>query len=259
MLSEGVNLQEADAILSYDIHWNPVRLIQRIGRVDHRLKPDLPASIGKSFDIINILPPDEIDRIINLVGTVENRTLRISNALGLDVSFFKDDDPAGNLKEFNATVEGGVSKADEARNAYERLGVDPPDAKTRATLDQLPPGAFGVWQGAPRDGLFALFLMQPKPEATALDRERYAAILGRPILILDQPGSPPLTDAGEILVLLKGTVPGAKSGIPSDEPALTKRLKVLKDAVRSNFADIGLPGTIAPQLVCWMELRKGAS
>ena len=39
VLSEGVNLQEAGAILSYDIHWNPVRLIQRIGRVDRRLRP----------------------------------------------------------------------------------------------------------------------------------------------------------------------------------------------------------------------------
>ena len=37
VLSEGVNLQEAGAILNYDIHWNPVRLIQRIGRVDRRL------------------------------------------------------------------------------------------------------------------------------------------------------------------------------------------------------------------------------
>jgi len=58
--------------------------------------------------------------------------------------------------------------------------------------------------------------------------------------------------------LLKTIPPGTKSGFPSSEAALIKRLKALKDAVRANFADIGLPGTILPQLVCWMELRKGA-
>ena len=51
------------------------------------------------------------------VGAVEDRTLRISNALGLDVSFFKSDDPAGNLKEFNSTYEGEVTLTDQALNA----------------------------------------------------------------------------------------------------------------------------------------------
>ncbi|HLJ54666.1 MAG TPA: C-terminal helicase domain-containing protein, partial [Chthonomonadaceae bacterium] len=256
VLSEGVNLQEADVVLSYDVHWNPVRLIQRIGRVDRRLRPELPESRTKSFEIINILPPDEIDKIINLVGTIENRTLRISNALGLDMSFFKEDDPAGNLKEFNATVEGSTTRADEARNSYARLGVEPPDAKTRDILAQLPPGAFGVWCNAPLNGLFALFQMAPKPEATAADKSRFAAVIGRPVLILDRgDGTPAVHDAGEILVTLGQTVPGAKSGDPSDEAALAKRLKALKDRVRQSFAEINLPGSIVPQLVCWMELR----
>ena len=39
VLSEGLNLQDASRMINYDIHWNPVRLMQRIGRVDRRMNP----------------------------------------------------------------------------------------------------------------------------------------------------------------------------------------------------------------------------
>ena len=39
VLSEGLNLQDASLMINYDLHWNPVRLMQRIGRVDRRLDP----------------------------------------------------------------------------------------------------------------------------------------------------------------------------------------------------------------------------
>ena len=258
VLSEGVNLQEAGAIMSFDIHWNPVRLIQRIGRVDRRLNPVITPD-DHSFDILNVLPPDEINDIINLVGTVENRTLKISKALGLDVSFFKSTDPAGTLKEFNAQYEGEVAPRDLALTEYVKLSVEPPDKRTQAILDATPPGAFGVWKNAPQDGLFALFTMEAKKEASEADRERFAALLGRPVLILEQPGHPPLTDAGQILALLSGTVPDAPSGTPSDEAALSKRLAKLKESVRRQFGEIGLPNTILPKLSCWMELKKGTA
>jgi len=257
VLSEGVNLQEAGAILNYDIHWNPVRLIQRIGRVDRRLDPAITPD-DHAFDIINVLPADEINDIIGLVGAVENRTLKISRALGLDVSFFKSTDPAGNLKEFNAQYEGEVSAADQALTEYVRLTTEPPDARTRAILEATPPGAFGVWGGAPQDGLFALYTMEPKPSATTGDRERFAAVIGRPVFMLEQqPGHPPLTDAGAILGILSQATPDAPSGTPSDEAGLSKRLAKLKEFVRRQYAEISLPATIQPKLVCWMELRQG--
>lgn len=59
ILSEGVNQQEAGAIFNWDIHWNPVRLIQRIGRVDRRLDPAITAG-EHSFTIYNVFPPQEI-------------------------------------------------------------------------------------------------------------------------------------------------------------------------------------------------------
>ena len=45
VLSEGLNLQDATRMINYDIHWNPVRLMQRIGRVDRRMNPEIEAAL----------------------------------------------------------------------------------------------------------------------------------------------------------------------------------------------------------------------
>ena len=45
VLSEGLNLQDATRLINYDLHWNPVRLMQRIGRVDRRLNPEIEAQM----------------------------------------------------------------------------------------------------------------------------------------------------------------------------------------------------------------------
>ena len=70
VLSEGLNLQDATRLINYDLHWNPVRLMQRIGRVDRRLNPEIEAQLladhpeekavrGK-VAFWNFLPPDEL-------------------------------------------------------------------------------------------------------------------------------------------------------------------------------------------------------
>ena len=45
VLSEGLNLQDATRLINYDLHWNPVRLMQRIGRVDRRMNPEIEARL----------------------------------------------------------------------------------------------------------------------------------------------------------------------------------------------------------------------
>ncbi len=254
VLSEGVNLQEAGAIVNYDVHWNPVRLIQRIGRVDRRLDPAITPR-DHEFRVVNVLPPPEIEAIINLVGTIEDRQLKICRALGLDQSFFRASDPAGTLKEFNRLYDGRTTDKDEAAQAYATLFAEP-DPETLARLDALPPGAFGVWSGAPFDGLFALFSLRAGSDATAADRERFASLLERPVLIMERSGGSRLQDAGAILKDLAAIPPDTRSGTPSDEEALAARLKALNHAVRQSYAAVELPRTIRPQLVCWLELRQ---
>ena len=49
VLSEGLNLQDATRLINYDIHWNPVRLMQRIGRVDRRMNPEIEAKLLRTI------------------------------------------------------------------------------------------------------------------------------------------------------------------------------------------------------------------
>lgn len=66
-LSEGQNLQDADMVINYDIHWNPVRIIQRMGRIDRLGSPNV-----KIFGI-NFWPSNNINSYLNLQGRIEQR------------------------------------------------------------------------------------------------------------------------------------------------------------------------------------------
>lgn len=66
-LSEGQNLQDADMVINYDIHWNPVRIIQRMGRIDRLGSPN-----EKIFGI-NFWPSNNINSYLDLQGRIEQR------------------------------------------------------------------------------------------------------------------------------------------------------------------------------------------
>ena len=66
-ISEGQNLQDCDYVINYDIHWNPVRIIQRFGRVDRI------CSRNESIQLVNFWPDMDLDEYINLKGRVETR------------------------------------------------------------------------------------------------------------------------------------------------------------------------------------------
>lgn len=66
-ISEGQNLQDCDYLINYDIHWNPVRIIQRFGRID-RL-----GSTNKYIQLVNFWPSIELDEYINLEKRVKQR------------------------------------------------------------------------------------------------------------------------------------------------------------------------------------------
>ncbi|WP_207641581.1 C-terminal helicase domain-containing protein [Syntrophomonas palmitatica] len=66
-VSEGQNLQDADYMINYDIHWNPVRIIQRFGRIDRI------GSRNQKIQLINFWPTDDLNQYINLKDRVEAR------------------------------------------------------------------------------------------------------------------------------------------------------------------------------------------
>lgn len=66
-ISEGQNLQDCDLLVNYDIHWNPVRIIQRFGRIDRI------GSENKEIQLINFWPTPDLNKYINLKNRVEAR------------------------------------------------------------------------------------------------------------------------------------------------------------------------------------------
>ena len=66
-ISEGQNLQDCDYLINYDIHWNPVRIIQRFGRIDRI------GSKNEHIQLVNFWPDMDLDEYINLKSRVETR------------------------------------------------------------------------------------------------------------------------------------------------------------------------------------------
>lgn len=70
-ISEGQNLQDCDYLINYDIHWNPVRIIQRFGRIDRI------GSENKQIQLVNFWPNMELDEYIDLESRVKNRMVMV--------------------------------------------------------------------------------------------------------------------------------------------------------------------------------------
>jgi len=138
VLAEGLNLQDATCLINYELHWNPVRLMQRIGRVDRRRNanieeqlltdhPDLRADRENVY-FWNFLPPDELDELLHLYKTVSQKALRISKTFGIEgKQLLTPDDDYEALKDFNNAYEGVESKDEEILLAYQNLMKDNPD------------------------------------------------------------------------------------------------------------------------------------
>lgn len=109
VLAEGVNLQDAALLINFDVHWNPVRMIQRAGRIDRRLNPAIEearsfpdlealardlgvqppsywwhAHAGAAPITVNLLLPDELEAELQLRERIANKTLAIDFTLGLE-------------------------------------------------------------------------------------------------------------------------------------------------------------------------------
>lgn len=80
-ISEGQNLQDCDYLINYDIHWNPVRIIQRFGRIDRI------GSINKDIQLVNFWPNVDLDEYIDLNERVHSRMVLA------DLSSTADDNP----------------------------------------------------------------------------------------------------------------------------------------------------------------------
>ncbi len=92
-ISEGQNLQDCDYLVNYDIHWNPVRIIQRFGRIDRI------GSKNEEIHLVNFWPTPELDEYINLKPRVEARMALVSlTATGDDDLLSLKDEEESSMK-----------------------------------------------------------------------------------------------------------------------------------------------------------------
>jgi|694.fasta_scaffold22797_2 SNF2 family DNA or RNA helicase len=179
VLAEGVNLQDGTVIVNYDLHWNPVRLIQRIGRVDRRRNSDLESQIlaespqlAGSRDTIfirNFLPPTAIEKLLRLQSRVGTKAWRISATLGIPTGKLLDEqddfDDVKVFDNFKKQIYGELSPLETLRLKWLKMCTDDPSLLSR--VEAIPSGVGAALSGESAS-LFACFQF-PEPVSTEED------------------------------------------------------------------------------------------
>ncbi len=155
-ISEGQNLQDCDYLINYDIHWNPVRIIQRFGRIDRI------GSKNTAIQLVNYWPDITLDEYINLKERVENRMMiadvtatgddNVLTAQSSDVSYRKEQlrrlqDEVIELEDLKT----GVSITDLGLNDFRMDLLN--YVKAYGDLEDLPKGMHAVIPAQPEIGL----------------------------------------------------------------------------------------------------------
>ena len=264
VLSEGLNLQDADRLINYDLHWNPVRLMQRIGRVDRRMSPEIeqrlaadrPAAAADrgSVRYWNFLPPAELERILELYEKVAGKTLLISSTLGIEGrKLLHPDDDYDPLREFNASYEGTRTAVEDLHLEYQKLIRRHPELAER--LNGLPGSVFSGRRKLAR-GARGVFFCYSLP---ALDAESGVFTLeAGPTrwYLYDLDAEAVVESPGEIVNSIR-----SNPKTPRRCTTSRKTLMEVRETVRLHVRDTYLKRVNAPmdapdpRLECWMELN----
>jgi hypothetical protein len=265
VLSEGLNLQDASRMINYDIHWNPVRLMQRIGRVDRRMNPaieealvrdhpEVAASRGK-VSFWNFLPPDELNVLLTLYTKVTQKTLMISKTLGIEgKKLLTPEDDYAALKEFNHAYEGTKTAVEEMHLEYQALLQDYPELAER--LNGLP-GACFSGRKRPAKGTRGVFFCYALP---ALDKEtnEFTETAGTTRWYLyNMEKSTILEEPGEIIESLRCKPNTLRHCITEEKALKDIRTGVLKHIKDTYLKRVDAPVGVKPVLKCWMEINEG--
>jgi superfamily II DNA or RNA helicase len=273
ILAEGLNLQDATRLINYDLHWNPVRLMQRIGRVDRRMNPmieerivaDHPeqAKLRGRVEFWNFLPPDELDELLKLFQRVANKTLVISRTLGIEGrKLLKPDDNFDPVKELNEQCDGTLSDVEKLRLEYNDLVKTHPELA--AELPKLPLKVF-TGKESPRPGSRAVFFCHriPRPDANLVPagesetaEPRWSDAAGFTVWsCFDLEGNRVLADPGSIADFIRSD-PKTPRRCAMDRTALSDlRKKVEKQLIADHLRPLQAPVGVSPVLKCWMEFN----
>jgi superfamily II DNA or RNA helicase len=270
ILSEGLNLQDATRLINYDLHWNPVRLMQRIGRVDRRMNPQVEDRIladhpdqrklrGK-VEYWNFLPPDELDELLRLFQRITNKTLIISRTLGIEGrKLLTPDDQFDPIKEMNEQFDGSLSDTEVLRLEYVELVEKHPDMV--AELPSMPLKVFSgkrAANGSARGVFFCYRIPRPDTiERTSEDTQpRWSEEAGITVwMYSDIDGKHQLTDAGAIADYIR-SAPNTPRHCELDRTRLTELRKMVEKKLTADYLrSLQAPLGVSPILKCWMEVN----
>jgi hypothetical protein len=265
VLSEGLNLQDASRMINYDIHWNPVRLMQRIGRVDRRMNPEVEKRLVADHPEValsrgkvsfwNFLPPDELNAILTLYTKVTQKTLLISKTLGIEgKKLLTPEDDFDALREFNHAYEGTKTAVEDMHLEYQALLQADPDLESR--LRRLP-GATFSGRKRPAKGTRGVFFCYALP---ALDKEagEFTEEAGTTRWYLyDLDRDAILEEPGEIVASIRSKPDTPRKTSTEGNTLVELRAKVEKHIKNSYLKRVDAPVGVKPALRCWMELNEG--
>ncbi len=174
-ISEGQNLQDCDYLINYDIHWNPVRIIQRFGRIDRI------GSQNECIQLVNFWPNVSLDSYINLKGRVESR-MKIVNMTATGDDNILDQNEKNDLEYRRAQLERlqrevvdieemstGISIMDLGLNEF-RLDLLE-YIKQHPDIEKAPFGLHSVTQASEDDPHGVIFVLKNRSDSVNIDNQ----------------------------------------------------------------------------------------
>lgn len=265
ILAEGLNLQDATRLINYDIHWNPVKLMQRIGRVDRRMNPEFEAALvadhpdqkalrGK-VAYWNFLPPKELDTLLRLYQRVAHKTLRISKTLGIEGrQVLRPEDPYEPLKDFNAAYEGTTTLLEALHLEWQELLAADPELDDR--LSGLPLRLFSGKTGdtASAPGVFFCYRL-PALDQTAGQFTEDAGLTEWYYFDLEK--KTVASGAERLATVARSRLQTERHCVTPHATLREARLEVEKHVKSTYLRRVNAPVGVKPILKCWMEVNRG--
>lgn len=269
VLSEGLNLQDATRLINYDLHWNPVRLMQRIGRVDRRMNPQIEARIiadhpdqkdlRGTVAYWNFLPPDDLDELLKLYGKVAHKTLRISKTLGIEGrQLLREDDDYEDLRNFSEQYEGQRSPDEDMHLEWQDLLNATPGLDEQVSA--YPNGIFSGKQNL-KPGTKQVFFCYARPAhdkaaSDASGEDIWTAEAGDVQWYLYDVASGDIREDAPMIVGSIRSTPETPRVTQMEEARLSDiRIAVEKHIAKSFLRKIQAPLGVKPVLKAWMELN----
>lgn len=272
VLSEGLNLQDATRLINYDLHWNPVRLMQRIGRIDRRLDPETEAQIiadhpdqeklRGTIQYYNFLPPEELNELLTLYKKVTHKTLRISKTFGIENGkLLRPDDNFDVLRDFVRLCEGQESQSENMSLEFQRLLKDNPDLEEK--LNNFPNRIFSGKEhpGSDVKAVFFCYALSATQafsrwEGELFETAQWTEQAGYTAWYLyDLATENILTEPGEIVQAIRST-PDTPRRCKIEQQTLSEiREKIEKHIKNTYLKKVQAPVGIKPILKAWMEIN----